>query len=223
MKLILSFLFVVSLGCSFGQTFGFPLNSRTLVKTTDQSPAHWYLEVMNNYGSDTTLRWKSTFVNVPPEWSITFDDQNTFYNPIASGDSADFTLYGGLALPQKLIIGAVLNGTAAHAFVYFDVYDPANASVVRTIYFEFVVTESTASIEQINADNKWYSVSNGKLIIDPAYSNERVSVYSSDGRLVKSAIVDKELLLPNNLGANSYIIVLESISGWRTDKISIVK
>lgn len=223
MKLILAFLFVISVSCSFGQTFSFPLSSRTLVKTTDQSPAHWYLEIVNNYGSDTTLRWKTTFVSVPPEWGITFDDQNTFYNPIVTGDSADFTLYGGLTITQKLIIGAVLNGTTGHAFMYFDVYDPENVSVVKTIYFEFIVTESSASIEQIHADDNWYSVSNGEIVIDPSYSGERVSVYSSNGSLVKSVIVDEKLLLPNDLSVNNYILVLESISGWRTDKIAIVK
>lgn len=221
MKLIFSFLFIISFSSTFGQTFGFPITSRTLVKTTDQSPAHWYLEVMNNYGSDTTLRWKTTFVNVPPEWDITFDDQNTFYNPIMNGDSADFTLYGGLTIPQKLIIGAVLNETVAHAFVYFDVYDPENPSVVKTIYFEFVVTESTASIEQVNKDDQWYSVSNGKLYIAPAYSNERVSVYSSDGRLIKSSRGSKEVVLPTILGVDTYILVLESENGWKSDKVTI--
>ena len=156
MKSGLLALAIVFSSFAFGQAFHFDLTERTLIKTTDQSPAHWYLEIFNDVNVDTTLRWKTSFTNVPPEWVITFDDQNTMYNPVNDGDSADFTLYAAPAFPQKLIIGAFLNGTPGHGITYFDVYDPADPSTSETIFFEFVVTPVGLEVIEGN-DEKWYT------------------------------------------------------------------
>lgn len=124
----------------FAQVFHFQNTTATIIKTTAQSPAHWYLEIYNDIGIDTTLRWKADISNVPAAWTITFDDENNFYNNLQTGDSADFTLYDSLQFPQKLIIGAFTNNVPATGSVFIDVYDPANPSAAVTIEYLFIIT-----------------------------------------------------------------------------------
>lgn len=122
------------------QTFYFQDTSTILIKNTDQSPAHWYIEIFTNASSDTSLRWKTHFSNIPAAWVINFDNQDVFLPVIEDGDSADFTLFGGLPYAQKLIIGAMLNDTPGNGIVYFDIYDPDAPEYVQTISFRFIVT-----------------------------------------------------------------------------------
>lgn len=139
---------------SWTQVFHIPDTSALLVKTTSQSPAHWYIEVVSDITSDTSLRWKAThFDNVPVEWQISIDDQTTFHSNVQVGDSADFNLPANQAFATKLIIGAMLNGTPGHGICYFDVYDPDNLSVVQAISYEFIVTPSTNGITEPNEDS----------------------------------------------------------------------
>ena len=37
------------------------------------------MEIFNDIGIDTTLRWKCHYSNVPAQWNANFDDQNMFY------------------------------------------------------------------------------------------------------------------------------------------------
>lgn len=122
------------------QVFHFNDSSTTLIKTTDQTPAHWYLEIENDCGTDTMLRWKSHFVNCPPEWEINFDTQGGYFFPVLDGDSADFILQDTLDSPQKLIIGNHTNNTPGHGSVFFDIYDPNFPGYVTTIEYEFIIT-----------------------------------------------------------------------------------
>lgn len=133
-------IFILSVFTANSQAFHFNNTSTTLVKTTDQSPAHWYIEVYNDVSVDTTLRWKASFSNVPAQWNINFDDQDNYYATVNDGDSSDFTLFSGLSFPQKLIIGAAFNGVPGNASIYFDIYDPADPSYVVTIEYRYIVT-----------------------------------------------------------------------------------
>ncbi|WP_343635324.1 hypothetical protein [Fluviicola sp.] len=136
---------------SRAQVFHIPDTSALLVKTTSQSPAHWYIEVFSDISTDTVLRWKAThFDNVPVQWQISMDDQTTFHANVQVGDSGDFNLLANQAFATKLIIGAMLNGTPGHGICYFDVYDPDNASVIQEISYEFIVTPSTNAITELN-------------------------------------------------------------------------
>jgi hypothetical protein len=152
-----NFVFSLSLFLSFTswtQVFHIPDTSALLVKTTSQSPAHWYIEVVSDITSDTSLRWKAThFDNIPVEWQISIDDQTTFHSNVQVGDSADFNLLANQPFATKLIIGAMLNGTPGHGICYFDVYDPDNLSMVQTISYEFIVTPSTNGITVPNEDS----------------------------------------------------------------------
>lgn len=127
------------------QVFHVQDTSAVLIKTTDQSPAHWYIEIINDVGVDTTLRWIAHFNNIPNEWVINLDDQNTNISPVNDLDSADFVLHPWIDLPQKLIIGATLNNRPGHGIVYFDIFNPANRQDLQTISYEFIVSTSGIS------------------------------------------------------------------------------
>lgn len=145
---------------SRAQIFHVPDTSALLVKTTSQSPAHWYIEIVSDCPVDTTLRWKAThFDNIPAEWEILMDDQTDSHFNIQPGDSADFNLPANQPFATKMIIGAMLNGTPGHGICYFDVYDPDNLSEIQTISYEFIVTPSTNGITDLNDDSflEWKS------------------------------------------------------------------
>src|SRR6187401_1595447 len=108
------------------QAFQFQQTYTLIIKTTAQSPAHWYLEIDNLCGTDTMLRWKADLSQIPPGWTMTFDDQDNFYNNVQDGDSADFTLLDSLSFPQKLIIGAFTNNIPASVSAFFYVWNPAD-------------------------------------------------------------------------------------------------
>lgn len=149
-NLILSLSLFLSLP-SWTQVFHISDTSALLVKTTSQSPAHWYIQVFSDIGTDTVLRWKAThFDNIPVEWQISLDDQTTNHQNIQVGDSGDFNLLANQTFATKLIIGAMLNGTPGHGICYFDVYDPDNLSVVQAISYEFIVTPSTNGITALD-------------------------------------------------------------------------
>jgi len=185
---------------AFGQVFHVSDTSALIIKTVNQSPAHWYIEVFSDISADTTLRWKAVhFDNVPPEWEILMDDQSNSYSNVLVGDSADFALPANQPFAKKLIIGAVLNGTPGHGICYFDVYDPDHASFRQTISYEFIVTNSTNGIADLNEESflEW---ENGFLRIKDG-EEANFEAYDLNGKLV----VKKELtsqfdvsILPKN-------------------------
>ncbi len=140
MKKLLLFVSLVWGQLSFGQAFHFEDTCTTLIKNTNQSPAHWYLEIFNDVGVDSTLRWKAHFENVPVEWNINFDSQSENWPTVLDGDSSDFTLFVSPDFPQKLIIGAMLNNTPGHGTVFFDIFDPDFPSYQQTICYEFIIS-----------------------------------------------------------------------------------
>lgn len=139
---------------SLGQVFHVTDTSALIIKTTNQSPAHWYIEVFSDLSIDTTLRWKAThFDNVPVEWEILMDDQTNSYSNVQVGDSADFELLANQPFAKKLIIGAMLNGTPGHGICYFDIYDPEYPSFVQTISYEFIVTSATNGLLDLGKES----------------------------------------------------------------------
>jgi hypothetical protein len=139
---------------SLGQAFHIADTSALIVKTTNQSPAHWYIEVFSDSSVDTVLRWKAThFDNVPPEWEIGMDDQTASYSNVQVGDSADFNLPANQPFARKLIIGAILNGTPGHGICYFDIYDPHDLSFVQSISYEFIITNPVSGIVELNGNS----------------------------------------------------------------------
>lgn len=162
------------------QLFSFADTSTTIIKNTNQSPAHWYLEITSNCIVDTTLRWKVHFDSIPSEWNINFDCQNQNWPTVLDGDSSDFTMFYDADFPQKLIIGAELNNTPGHGFIYFDIYDPLNPSDVQTISYEYII--GIAEISQFESLG-WLNVLNDKLIITDNSTSEIV-VTDQLGRLL---------------------------------------
>lgn len=130
------------------QVFHFNDSSTTIIKDITQSPAHWYLEIYNDLNVEDTLWWKAHFVNIPTQWVINFDTQSGYWSPVMDGDSASFILLDSLSLPQKLIIGNATNLTVGHGSIFMDIYDPADASSLVTIEYEYIITGVGANIEE---------------------------------------------------------------------------
>lgn len=199
---------------SNAQVFSFVDTSTVLVKTTDESPAHWYIELFNDVLLDTTLRWKASFSpTLPPQWVITFDDQNTFYNPVNDGDSADFTLYASPAFPQKLIIGAILNNTAGSGSVYFDIYNPADPSYVQTIEYRFIVTmgSGTWGTDELAEEHNWFSQSGRSFVFPEEFvSNEIILHDVSGSRVYDAQLESNSLVLPSDLTTGIYFLTMKS-------------
>ena len=202
---------------SWTQVFHIPDTSALLVKTTSQSPAHWYIEVVSDIAVDTSLRWKAThYDNVPVEWQISIDDQTTFHPNVQVGDSGDFNLPANQPFATKLIIGAMLNGTPGHGICYFDVYDPDNLAVVQAISYEFIITPSTNGIADLNDDSflEWKDevlrVKNGR--------EAEFEVYDLAGKMVlKNKLINQ--LVVSNLPKNQTLLIKVKLE----DKVAIIK
>jgi hypothetical protein len=190
----------------FAQTHHFNNNSTTLIKTTDQSPAHWYIEIFNDVGVDTTLRWKAFFENVPSQWQINFDDQNNNYPNVQDGDSADFTLFVTQQIPQKLIIGAMLNNTPADASVYFEIYNPAVPAVIDTIVYHFIVSSGTQGLSDLMEQNIIDLDKNILRIINDKPTD--FSVLDETGRLILSAKQTDQINLSSLKSGQIYFLAL---------------
>ena len=205
-------LFTITLLIATGvksQTFHFVDTSTTLIKNTDQSPAHWYLEIYNDVGVDTMLRWKAVFENIPPQWSVQLDDQDNLTTNIQDGDSADFTLFYGLAFPQKLIIGVTFNGVPGSGSVYFDIYDPDNPTVIQRIQYRFIV--SAVSLEELEGET-WIQQVENKIIFDDKFVGSSVNVYTESGQLVYRGEAEKEMTY-DNIGYGQFFFVAVEFDG----------
>lgn len=203
-------LLICSLGffasTAFSQAFHFDDTTTTLIKTTAQSPAHWYIEIFNDVGVDTTMRWKASFSNIPPQWEVQLDDQDNLTTNIQDGDSADFTLFAGLPLTQKLIIGVTLNDTPGAGSVYFDVYDPAAPEFVQRIQFRFIVTG--VGIEELN--HQKIIIQQGETIVfADDLIGSKVQIALSNGQIVYSALVEKEMQFPNISSGELFFVLAE--------------
>ena len=208
---------------SNAQSFSFLDTVTVLIKTTDESPAHWYLEVVNEVLVDTTLRWKVHFgQNLPSQWVISFDDQDNFYFPVNDGDSADFTLMAMPISPQKLIIGATLNNTAGNASVYFDVYDPADPSFVQTIEYHFVVSmgSGTWGTEELTDEEQWFAQSERTFTFSEEFNSNEVSFYAASGKRVYTSHIDaKTVNVPSTITSGVYYVRMQSGNTFYSSRI----
>lgn len=223
MRTIFSLMLCLMSYQSSAQVFSFQDTSTTLVKTTDQSPAHWYLEIFNDISVDTTLRWRASFDPLlPPQWVITFDDQNNFHNPVNDGDSADFTLYANPAFPQKLIIGAILNNTQGTASVYFDIYDPANPSVRQTIEYHFVISmgSGTWGTDELSNEEKWFTQSGRTFEFSELFNSNEIIVYDLNGnRVYTQSIEANRVDVPTRLTSGTYFITMQSDNTFYSTRV----
>ncbi len=199
------------------QVFHIPDTSALLVKTTSQSPAHWYIEVVSDISTDTVLRWKAThYDNVPVEWQISIDDQTTFHPNVQVGDSGDFNLLANQPFATKLIIGAMLNGTPGHGICYFDVYDPDNLAVVQAISYEFIITPSTNGIADLN-DDSFLEWKNGMLLVKNGQEAE-FEVYDLAGKIVVKNKLTSALKISDLLKDQTLLIKVKL-----EDKVAMIK
>lgn len=128
---------------TFGQSslFHFIDTTAVIAVSTSQSPAHWYIEIYNDANTDTLLRWKTRFENIPSTWNINFNDQHTNHPTINDGDSADLVLLKDVFGAQKLIIGAEINQEPGWGIVYFTIYNPYAPLERQNIEYHFRVGE----------------------------------------------------------------------------------
>lgn len=203
---IITLVFTIVFFQGYSQNFYFNNKETTLVKSINQSPAHWYIEIFSNSSIDQTLRWKSIFIQIPVEWSISFDNQFEYYPVIHDQDSADFTLFANPALPQKLIIGAKLNNTPGNGTVAFEIYDPLDLNFKDTIEFHFIISDPLA-VPIIN-DTEIYTYDNGLLKISNS-KDASLTVYDEMGRLVAMKDNFQVFDLKNLLQNNTYFFELK--------------
>ena len=220
MKNIIAFSFLFLTTFSFGQVFHFVDSTTTLVKNTTQSPAHWYIEIYSDISVDTTLRWKASFSNIPTQWTIELDDQTNYTTNIQHGDSADFILSTGLAFPQKLIIGVILNNTPATGSVYFDIYDPNNPSVVHRIEYHMIVTQATSNLIEVNKDLDIQQKGNTFIFSSQDY-DKNIKIYSLEGKEIYSGAVPQKEFIVENLHNQFVYFVIEGEDKIQSKKFYI--
>lgn len=192
---------------SFAQVFHFNNTSTTLIKTTSQSPAHWYIEIFNDVAIDTTLRWKVVELNAPAQWVFSFDDQDNYYTNVGFLDSADFTLLGNPAFPQKLIIGGTLNDTPGNGNIDFSIYDPETPNDSIVISYIFKVSAATAGELELTAEN-WLQMNQTTLSFAPYLQHSTVEFYSTSGALLTTQTIDGDIDL-NDLDLYSQAIIIK--------------
>lgn len=224
MKFIVTFSFLFLALGSQAQAFSFQDTVTTLIKTTDQSPAHWYIEIFNDVMQDTTLRWKASFdPNLPPQWEITFDDQDNFHQPVNDGDSADFLLLGNPSFPQKLIIGAILNNTAGTASVYFDIYDPADPTFVQTIEYHFIISmgSGTWGTEELT-EEQWFTQNGRTFNFSETFNSNEIVLYDASGRRVCTAeISSNEITLPSDTPTGMYFLTMKTENTFYSSQVHL--
>lgn len=214
MKTVFALLFVV-LGCGLVQAQAFHVvdTSAVLIKNTNQSPAHWYIEVITDSNVDTNLRWKAHFANIPAAWGINFDDQDNYYPVVLDGDSADFTLFANLGYPQKLIIGAMLNNTPGNGIAYFDLYDPDAPGFVQTISYEFIV--SAAGLDELLASAPVTMLNNVLYVNDGKIGS--IQIYDQQGKCLKNEKGQKFSLNEMPDLQTIYLVLQIGDSNWIVD------
>ena len=190
-----------------GQAFQFQQTGTIIVKTTAQSPAHWYLEIENLCGVDTMLRWKADLSGIPAGWTITFDDQNNFNPNLQHGDSADFILFDSLPFPQKLIIGAITNNIPATASAFFDVWNPADTAAPVLLEYMFVITPVTG-IEKMEA-LPTVNLQDGTLLLN-GHRTRSYQIFALNGRLVLNGRATERIDV-QHLTAGVYFLHLDAV------------
>ncbi len=187
------------------QAFHFDDTLTTLIKNTDQSPAHWYLEIFNDIGSDTLLRWKADLSEIMPGWSISFDDQNNYYPAIMHNDSANFMLYAPLAFPQKLIIGNTLNLVAGIGSAKFCIYNPNEPSFKQWIIYEFIITQGALSINVVSPLEN-VTVMEDQIDFGNGFMNGNFEIYSIQGSLHSSGAIDRSIQNIDITASGTYLL-----------------
>ncbi|MAX78770.1 MAG: hypothetical protein CL843_01165 [Crocinitomicaceae bacterium] len=188
----------------------------TLNVTTDNSPAHWYIELVNDVQTDTTLRWKAHWTNLPASWQISFDDQDNYYSNVQAGDSADFTLFQSTST-QKLIIGNILNQTTGRSSVYFDIYDPNTPNDVTTIEYYFDVSQGQGSGTSVGelAQDQFLYTKGRTLYCSENYLQANYALYSIAGALLATGqLTQTQLELP--VTVNTSVVLLQVQQGQKT-------
>ena len=218
MKFIFTCLSIIVL--SFGasaQLFEFDDTVTVLKKNTDQSPAHWYIEITSLAAEDTTLRWKAEFTDIPEEWEISFDTQGTYTTSIQDGDSADFTLKAPEQFKQKLIIGAALNNTPGKGTARFLIYDPNNVQDQQRIYFIFEV--GYADLGEL--DYLPFSITKSGLISLTENEIEELALYDFTGRKLRLHRVNAHQWQMEDMTSQALIIHLKVAGKTKTFKTRI--
>ena len=177
-----------SICCAQTSIFSFNTSSTLLDVTTDQSPAHWYIEIYSAVNVDTTLRWKVHFNRTRPEWKIGFDDQSNRYDSLITGDSADFTLFANPSVVQKLVISNTLNNTAGTGDVLFEIYDPQLPQVRDTIVYQFEVSEGlNSSVNSVRNEPLNLKQNDKRFVLNKFAKRGTYHLYDLNGKLIDRA------------------------------------
>lgn len=193
MKVYILVLLLLCLPCFYpkvcSQVFYFQNTETTLNKETNQSPAHWYIEIHSNLEVDTVLRWRSEFQNIPEEWDINLDCQTVNFPEVYDLDSADFILTNkneianNGSIPQKLVIGATLNDTPGKGTILFDIYDPNEPENSEQIKFNFFISLSESASSQTNNKSEIILFNEG-IIKNNTSRDLECAIFDAQGRSI---------------------------------------
>lgn len=203
----------------------FTLNTQVVEMdvTTDQTPAHWYINITSNLSVDTTLRWQARFDRIKPEWHIGFTDPTANYPVINDGDSADFVLEANPAVQQKFVISNTMNDVTGRGTVIFAVYDPSNPIDTTSFEFRFSITQGLFSSldEKVRKNSSFLQMGN-TLQFEPDLLGAEIAIYDINGRLLMSeTLTDLQLsLMPE--AHSIWIVALSTPKGSvETQKIAV--
>lgn len=185
-------LVIISLNATC-QSFYFNEKQTTLSVKTNQTPAHWYIEIYSNSNQDVNLRWKTHFSLIPAAWQIDFDDQTAMHTNIKNGNSSDFVLLTQPTIPQKLIISAHLNDTPGNGTVWMEIYNPQDNNARDTIQYHFIVSKGVSGVE---TQLQQYSLTIEKGVVQfTDFREVDFMVYDSYGVLLLKKQKSNNLLL----------------------------
>lgn len=114
---------------------------------------------------------------------------------VLDGDSADFTLYSGLSLPQKLIIGAAFNATSGVGSYFFDIYDPETPMDVVTIEYHYIVGQ--VSINELSS-SVGFNRKGNEVIFAPQLRGQPLKVFDLTGRCIYEGNIEERMIIPSN-------------------------
>ena len=184
--LLSSILCVVSLP-AIGQSYLVPDTNIIITKTTDFGVLHAYAEVVNLTDSAFDMQWRCRFsLEFPTQWSVSFDDQQTYFPVLLDGDSSDIVLDTLGQFPRKLIIGVMHNNVVGAGTVTVTIFPLSSPSDSMRIHYIVTVTPGSGTSASMLLSTPGVSVNDGFITVQSQEWIERIIVHDLLGRVLVS-------------------------------------
>ncbi len=206
----LLFLTVLCANLTYAQTtFTVSDTVQNVYKNTTFGTVHGYVQLTNQTQNNLNLRWKLSITGkYPPSWVFSAADPDTNYNPVFSGDSADFTLDLVSTTTNKIIYGLDHKGEPGSAQMHFYIFDPANPAENVTVHFNLYILDATGIPSHLY--NDYFEIKNNTIYIKNAKNIKAIRIISLNGALIYKEEIseNKHIELPDK----SSIYIIEIIT-----------